>query len=72
MKEFSRFRLIDTPGLNDMRIPSSDWGTRYSDSDVIDFVLILFKCKIRPDVSDFNILTVLMQVLESVKPKTVL
>ena len=75
MKEFNRFTLIDTPGLNDMRIPSSDWGTRYNDSDVIkncngiDLVLILFKCKIRPDVSDFNILAVLMQVLESVKPK---
>ena len=75
VKEFNRFKLIDTPGLNDMRIPSSDWGTRYNESDVIknckciDLVLILFRCKIRPDVSDFNILAVLMQVLESVKPK---
>ena len=75
MKEFNHFRLIDTPGLNDMRIPSCDWGVRYNDSEIIkscngiDLALILFKCKIRPDVSDFNILAVLIQVLESVKPK---
>ena len=75
MKENDYFRLVDTPGLNDMNIPSADWGTRFNNSGVIrdnvgiDLVLILFKCKIRPDVSDFNILAVLMQVLETVQPK---
>ena len=37
--------------------------------DGIDLAIIVFKCKIRPDVSDLNILVVLMQILESVKPK---
>ena len=72
MKEFEHFSLIDTPGLNDMQIPTADWGTRYNSSSVIaqgptriDLNLILFKCKIRPDFSDFNILAVLSHAVEN-------
>ena len=60
-----------------MKIPTSDWGTRFNDSETIrncggiDLVLIVFKCKIRPDLADFNILAVLIQILACVDPKHV-
>ena len=75
IKEFDSFKLIDTPGLNDMKIPTSDWGVRFNNSEVlagsrqVDLNLILFRSKIRGDFSDFNILAVLKNAMENLNPE---
>ena len=56
-------------------MPTVDWGARFNPSEIItnsmrvDLNLILFKCKIRPDFSDFNILAVLKQTMQNLSPQ---
>ena len=75
IREFEKFILIDSPGLNDINMPTVDWGARFNPSEIItnsmrvDLNLILFKCKIRPDFSDFNILAVLKQTMQNLSPQ---
>ena len=47
--ELENFTLIDTPGLNDPKIPTADWSTRFNSSEVttnekrIALSLLVFK-----------------------------
>ena len=63
------FIIADTPGLNDIMMPTADWGTRWSQSNIIDshinLAMMVFKCKIRPDDSDFNTLAVMKSTLRN-------
>ena len=70
--EFENITCTDTPGLNDMSIPTKVWGERYNNSEVftnsekVDLNLVLFKCSIRPSFADFIVLVVLLHALENV------
>ena len=54
LRGFETFNLIDTPGLNDMRIPTADWSNRFNawleqtNNHTIDLALMLFCCSVRP------------------------
>ena len=58
-------------------MPTADWGTRFNNGELVqgdrrvDLAIIVFKCKVRPDSSDFNIMAVLMQIIESLKTQNV-
>lgn len=75
--EFPNFYLIDTPGLNDTRIPMADWACRYNETtemsaqETIHLALIIFKCKERPDLADFNIMGALKEALDHICPQNV-
>ena len=65
------FNLIDTPGLNDARIPTADWVGRFNRSDAakpqpIALLVLLFKASNRPTVGDENILGVWRAALENI------
>ena len=75
MVEFEHFHLIDTPGLNDPNMSTSEWQTVYNDwveqhdNDVrIDLAVLVFKQKVRPSLEDANSLAVLKHAIASCKP----
>ena len=72
--EFDEFILIDTPGLNDPKMSTADWSTRYNNSSAtsnsaqIALILLVFKCSQRPSRDDANNINVLQQVVNEIKP----
>ena len=71
-KDFEQFELIDTMGLNSMQMPTAYWGNIFNQSSIIsegiDLTLLVFKCKISPDTTDFNTLAAFVQVIASADP----
>ena len=71
--EFDEFILIDTPGLNDPKMSTADWSTRYNSSSAtsnsaqIALILLVFKCSQRPSRDDANNINVLQQVVNEIK-----
>jgi len=74
MVPFARFNLIDTPGLNDQRIPLADWAVKFNESAVgrneqpISLAIMLFRCSMRPSTADAQIVSVLQETIAAVNP----
>ena len=72
---FEHFNLLDTPGLNNDRIPTADWAQRLNDWSAaqnggqlsVDLTVLIFKQKPRPDIADSNCLAVLQNTIAECK-----
>ena len=69
----THFNLIDTPGLNDARIPTVDWVGRFNSSESskpqrLALCIMLFKCSNRPAVSDNNVLAICKTAIKNLDP----
>ena len=69
--ELPDFDLIDTPGLNDCRIPTADWVQRFnscadSQPQPLSLALLVFKASIRPNCGDQNILAIWRAAIDNI------
>ena len=77
MLTFEHFNLIDTPGLNDPNMTTSEWSTKYNDwtkknsKKDIDLAVLVFRQSPRPSVQDTNSLAVLKEALASCSPDNI-
>ena len=71
--EMEHFNLIDTPGLNDARIPTVDWVQRFNTNSAVQpqplsLVMMLFRCSSRPSVDDQSVLLICKNAIAKLAP----
>ena len=72
--EFENFNLIDTPGLNDARIPTVDWVQRFNTNEHVKpqplaLCIMLFKSSARPAIGDINVLGICKNAISNLSPR---